>query len=216
MRAPDVTASLAMQRILGALEKKPNMSIADISAEAFVGINTMASGGYIAALTKQRRIYVSGWRKVSSRFSTPLFSPGSIANLPRPRIDKTNREAPGMQGILATLVRYGNISYREISQFSGLSPNTVKNSGYLDALIVQERIHIGGWRRSSHGPMSPIYAHGPGEVVPKLPSLTSAQKGGRHRARLKIVAQGVGLSSQILSLSASIKNNAIVLNAPVA
>lgn len=209
MKTPELVSSPAMQRILGVLEKKSNMSISDISAEAFVGISTLACGGYITALKKWQRIYISGWRKVKGRFSTPLYSLGSIDDVRRPRIDESNRDAPGMQSIIATLERYGNLSYREIAQFSGLSLNTVKNSGYLDALIVQGRIHIGGWRRSSRGPMSPIYAHGPSAAVPKPQSLTGAQKCSRHRARLRIVAQGVGLSSQISSLSASIKNSAI-------
>lgn len=57
--------------------------------------------------------------------------------------------------------------------------------------------------------MSPIYSHGPAEAMLKPQSLTSAQKCSRHRARLRIVAQGVALSSQISSLSASIRNSAI-------
>lgn len=206
MNTPDPVSSPAMQRILGVLEKKSNMSISDISAEAFVGVTTLACGGYIAALKKRKLIYVSGWRKVKGRFSTPLYSQGKLEDVPRPRIDESNREAPGMQSILATLERYGQLTYREIAQFSGLSLNTVKNSGFLDALIAQERIHIGSWRRSSRGPMSPVYVSGPGIAVPKPQSLTGAQKCGRHRSRLKIAAQGVGLASQISSLAATLKN----------
>jgi hypothetical protein len=209
MKTPELDSSPAMQRILGVLQKKSNMSITDISAEAFVGISTLACGGYIAALKKGRRIYISGWRKIKSRFSTPLYSLGSLNDVQRPRVDECNREAPGMQSILATLERCGSLTYREIAGLSGLSLNTVKNSGYLDALIAQGRIHVGGWRRSSHGPMSPLYAYGPGEAVPRTQSLTGAQKCSRHRARIRIVARGVGLSSQILSLSASIRNNAV-------
>ena len=208
MKTPELPASPAMQRILGVLGKKSNMSIADISAEAFVGISTLACGGYIAALKKNQRIYISGWRKIKGRFSTPLFSLGCADDVPRPRIDDSNREAPGMESIVATLQRYGKLTYREIAELSGLSPNTVKNSGYLDALIAQERIHINGWRRPSHGPMSPVYAHGPGEAAPKPQSLTGAEKCSRHRDRLRIVAQGDGLSAQLSSLSASLGNKA--------
>ena len=209
MKTPERLARPAMQRILGVLGKKSNMSITDISAEAFVGISTLACGGYIAALKKNKRIYISGWRKVKGRFSTPLFSLGCTDDVPRPRIDDSNREAPGMESIVATLQRYGKLTYREIAEFSGLSLNTVKNSGYLDALIAQERIHINGWRRPSHGPMSPVYAHGPGEAAPKPQSLTGAEKCSRHRDRLRIVAQGDGLSAQLSSLSASLGNNAV-------
>ena len=206
MNIPELVASPAMQRILGVLEQKSNMSISDISAEAFVGVSTLACGGYIAALKKRRLIYVSGWRKVKSRFSTPLYSLGLLDDVPRPRIDDSNRDAPGMRRIVETLNRYGHLTYREIAQFSGLSLNTVKNSGFLDALLVQGRIHIGDWRRSSHGPMSPVYVCGPGDAAPKPPSLTSAQKDSRHRSRLKIAAQGNGLSAQIASLSSLIKS----------
>lgn len=208
MRPPDLLASPAMQRILGVLGKKSNMSISDISAEAFVGISTLACGGYIAALKKRQRIYISGWRKVKGRFSTPLFSLGCTDDVPRPRIDDSNREAPGMDSIAATLERYGKLTYREIAQFSGLSLNTVKNSGYLDALIAQKRIHIDGWRRPAHGPMSPIYAYGPGEAAPKPQSLTGAEKCSRHRDRLRIATLGDGLSAQLSSLSASLGNKA--------
>ena len=209
MKAPELPASPAMQRILGVLGKKSNMSIADISAESFVGISTLACGGYIAALKKNQRIYISGWRKVKGRFSTPLFSLGCTDDVPRPRVDDSNREAPGMDRIVATLARYGKLTYREIAEFSDLSLNTVKNSGYLDALIAQARIHIDGWRRPAHGPMSPVYAHGPGEAAAKPQSLSGAEKCSRHRDRLRIVAQGDGLSAQLTSLSASLGNNAV-------
>lgn len=205
MNIPELASSPAMQRILGVLEKKSNMSISDISAEAFIGVSTLACGGYIAALRDRQLIYVSGWRKVKGRFSTPLYSAGQHTNVVRPRIDESNRDAPGMHSIVATLERYGSLTYREIAQFSNLSLNTVKNSGFLEALLVQGWIHVGGWRRSSRGPMSPIYFHGPGEAVLKPDSLTSAQKNSRHRSRTRIAAQGIGLSSQMLSLSASLR-----------
>ena len=206
MKIPELASSPAMRRILGVLEKKSNMSISDLSAEAFVGVSTLACGGYIATLKKRQLIYVSGWRKVNSRFATPLYSLGNADDVARPRIDESSRDAPGMDRIVATLERYGHLTYREIAQFSGLSLNTVKNSGFLDALIAQGRIHIGDWRRSSRGPMSPVYVSGPGPAAPKPQSLTSAQKDSRHRSRLKIAAQGNGLSAQIASLSASINS----------
>ena len=206
MKIPELVSSPAMRRILGVLEKKPNMSISDISAEAFVGVSTLACGGYIAALKKRQLIYISGWRKVKSRFATPLYSLGDIDDVIRPRIDESSRDAPGMNRIVATLERYGQLTYREIAQFSGLSLNTVKTSGFLGALITQGRIHVSGWRRSSHGPMSPVYVSGPGLATPKPQSLTRAQKDSRHRSRLRIAAQGTGLSSQIASLSSALSS----------
>lgn len=205
MNAPEFVTSPAMQRILRVLEKKSNMSISDISGEAFVGITTLACGGYIGSLKKRQLIFVSGWRKVNGRFSTPLFSKGNHADVPRPKIDDTSRDAPGMHKILETLKRYGALTYREIARFSGLSLNTVKNSGYLDALVAQKYIHIGEWRRSRNGPMSPVYVAGPGTMAEKPKTMTSAEKCKRHREREKIAAQGHGLKSQIASLTESLR-----------
>jgi hypothetical protein len=209
MKTPELVSSPAMQRLLGVLEKKSNMAISDLSAEAFVGVSTLACGGYIAALKKRRSIYISGWRKVNGRFSTPLFSIGCLDDVPRPRIDDLNREAPGMRLIVATLERYGQLTYREIAQFSGLSLNTVKNSGFLDALIAQARIHIGDWRRAAHGPMSPVYVLGPGLATAKPQTLSGAQKCSRHRERQRIAAQGVGLAAQMASIAATQKTGGL-------
>ena len=57
MIIPDPVASPAMQRILQVLEKKSNMSASDLSAEAFVGVTTLACGGYIKALRARRLIW---------------------------------------------------------------------------------------------------------------------------------------------------------------
>ena len=206
MKTPVPASSPAMQRILGVLANKSSMSASDISAEAFVGLGTLACGGYVAALKKRRLIYISGWRKVKGRFSTPLYSLGCQDDVPRPRIDDSNREAPGMQSIVAALERYGKLTYREIAQYTGLSLNTVKNSGFLAALLVQRRIHVAAWRRSAHGPMSAVYAQGPGEDAPKPQSLTGAQKCSRHRERVRIAGQGSGLQAQIASLSAALEH----------
>ena len=69
MNAPEDVTSPAMQRILGVLEKKSNMAVSDISAEAFVGITTLACGGYISSLKRRQLIYISGWRKIKGRFT---------------------------------------------------------------------------------------------------------------------------------------------------
>lgn len=197
MDVPEFAVTPAMQRILCVLAKKSNISL-----EAFIGITTLACGGYIQTLRKRRLIYVSGWRKINGRFSTPLFSLGDLTDVPRPKVDDTSRDAPGMQKILETLERCGSLTYRGIAQFSGLSTNTVKNSGYLDALLAQSRIHIGGWRRSRNGPMSPMYLHGPGPGAPaaKPQAMSAGEKSRRHRTPAKIAAQGTGLTSQMASL----------------
>jgi hypothetical protein len=181
------------------------MSVSDLSAEAFVGMTTLACGGYIRSLKQRRLIFISGWRKVKGRFSTPLYSRGDQSDVARPRIDDTSRDAPGMDRIVAVLERCGKLTYREIAKFSGLSLNTVKNSGFLDALIAQKRIHIGGWKHSTKGPMSPIYRFGPGTPAAKPRPLSGAEKSRRHRERTKIAAGGASLGAQIGALSAALR-----------
>jgi hypothetical protein len=205
IKTPETLASPAMRRILAVLEKKANMSVSDISAEAFVGMTTLACGGYMRTLKQRRLIFVSGWRKVKGRFSTPLYSRGDHPDVTRPRIDDTSRDAPGMDRIVAVLKRCGDLTYREIAQFSGLSLNTVKNSGFLDALIAQKRIHIVGWKHSNKGPMSPVYRNGPGAAAAKPKPLSGAEKSRRHRDRERIVANGDGLGAQIGALSAALQ-----------
>ena len=201
MKAPAPPSSPAMQRILGVLAKKANMSASDLSAEAFVGVTTLACGGYISTLKKRRLIFISGWRKVKGRFSTPLYSVGDSDDVPRPHIDDASRDAPGMHTIVATLTAYGPLNYRDIARFSGLALNTVKNSGFLDALIAQGKIHISGWQRSLHGPMAAVYCHGAGAAAPRPPALTAAQKCSRQRARARIAGNGNGLMAQLSSLA---------------
>lgn len=189
MIIPLPSTSPAMQRILRVLETKSDMSVSDISAEAFVGMTTLACGGYIKALKAHRQIFISGWRQLGGRFSTPLYSLGEHADVKRPQVDDSNRSAPGMWQILATLERYGPLSYREIARYSGLSLNTVKNSGYLNALIVQQKIHIGGWRHALAGPMLAVYHPGPGATMDKPAAFTSAEKSRKHRERQDIARQ---------------------------
>ena len=190
----------ALQRICNALERQPNLAAADISAQAFVGISTLACGGYLRALKERRLIHISGWRKVKGRFSTPLYSLGDKPDVARPRIDDTNRDAPGMELIVDALVRFGNLTYREIAQLTGLSLHTVKNSGFLDALIAQQRIHIAQWKRSRNGPMSAVYGAGPGRNAEKPPALNAAEKSRRHRLRNTSAADGTELLTQLAGL----------------
>ena len=194
-----------MQRILAVLEQKSNMSISDLSTEAFVGVSTLACGGYIRALIKQRLIYISGWRKQQGRFTSPLFSLGNHENVVRPRIDETNRSAPGMFTILETLKKFGPLSYREIAEYSGLSKNTVKNSGYLEALIAQDKIHISSWKRARNGPMSAVYSLGHGMQAAKPLPRSPAEKNRLHRHRIKLAAQGQGLSGQLARLASAME-----------
>ena len=199
MRASSSTTP-AQQRILDALAGHPNLAVSDIAERAFVGVTTLACGGYIRALKERRLVHVSGWRKVRGRFTTPLYSLGDLPDVARPRIDDSNRSAPGMERIVDALNASGELTYREIAHFSGLSPNTVKNSGYLDALLAQERIHIARWKRSGRGPMSAVYAAGPGTPAEKPDVLTSRERNHRHRLRQTPAMDGRDLRSQLMEL----------------
>lgn len=191
----------ALERVLQALARQSNMAVTDIAAQAFVGVSTLACGGYIRTLRARGLIHVSGWRKVNGRFSTPLYSVGDKPDVERPRIDETNRSAPGMDRIVDVLREFGGLTQREIAVRSGLSPNTVKNSGYLDALLAQGRIHIAQWRRSRNGPMSPVYVAGPGRSVPKSAVLSKDERNRRHRLRRCACADGAELKTQLAGLT---------------
>lgn len=199
-QVPALGNSPAMQRILRLLDNKPAMSVSDIAAEAFVGINTLACGGYVRALKLAGSIHVSGWRKTRRGFSTPLYSTGNGADVPRPEYDDSERVAPGMELIVGALLRHGPMSYREIADASGLSRNTLKNAGYLDALRAQQRIHVCAWRRARNGPMSAVYSAGAGADAAKPGSLTTAEKSRRCRERKNVLHGDRGLVAQVLGL----------------
>jgi hypothetical protein len=77
----------AMQRILRALKKKPNLSIVDLSNDEMIGMNMLTCSGYVRKLKRLKLIFISCWRKKNGRFCTPLFSWGSTADAPRPNTD---------------------------------------------------------------------------------------------------------------------------------
>jgi len=97
MISTHVKNSPAMQRILALLEKKSDMSASDLSGEAFVGITTLACGGYLKALRERRLVHVSGWRKARNGFVTPLYSLGSQEDLPKPMFKDEDRNSEGMK-----------------------------------------------------------------------------------------------------------------------
>ena len=96
MTTPSEHTSPAMQRILALLVRKSDMSASDMSREAFVGITTLACGGYLKALRAKKLVHVSGWRKTRNGFVTPLFSLGYRPDLPRPRFEDEDRDSAGL------------------------------------------------------------------------------------------------------------------------
>ncbi len=200
MKIPNEKDSPAMKRILALLTRKSDMSASDMSREAFVGITTLACGGYLKALRARRLVHVSGWRKTRKGFVTPLFSLGDRPDIPRPKFDDEDRDSVGMNLILSALKRLGRMTYLEAAEATGLSPNTIKNARYMDILVKQERIHIAAWRRNHAGPMIAVYAVGQGRPAPKPGPLSRAESCRRSREKKRVFSQDRGLAAQLASL----------------
>ncbi|MEI7611778.1 MAG: hypothetical protein WCK63_02650 [Betaproteobacteria bacterium] len=200
MVTPHERYSPAIQRILALLAKKSDMSASDLSNEAFVGITTLACGGYLKALRERRLIHVSGWRKARNGFVTPLYSLGNHADLPRPRFEDEDRDSDGMNRIIAALQRFGALTYLEAAQATGLSENTIKNARYMDILVKQKRIHISGWRHNRAGPMIALYTSGQGTSVKKPTPLSHAEKCRRSREKKRALSLDRSLLAQLTSI----------------
>ena len=200
MNAPSEADSPAMKRLLAALKRKSNMSASDLSDEAFVGITTLACGGYLKALRARRLVHVSGWRKTRKGFVTPLFSLGDRSDIPRPKFTDDDRNSNGMTLIVSALERQGKLTYLEAAQATGLSSNTIKNARYMDILVKQRRIHIAAWRRNRAGPMIAVYAAGYGLPAPKPAALTGAEKCQRVREKERALSSDRGLTAQLVSI----------------
>lgn len=176
--------SKAIERILSALREAPGLSRRGISERAYVGETTLSGGGYLKQMKQEGLIHVSGWlRNASGAFTTPLYSLGREVDCKRPRITRENRSAPGMKRLLDAIRDYGPIDYRQAAKITGLSPNTVKGAGYLEALVRQRAVHVSGWRRARNGPMRPIYDFGHGIGTPKHEPRTRAEISRDHRWR---------------------------------
>lgn len=190
--------SRAIDRILNALRRAPGLSKEEIAAQAFVSLTTLSGGGYLKDLKEQGLIYVSGWRRNGSGgFTTALYSLGSAADYPRPKLNAENRDAPGMAQLLAVIEKHGPIDYREAARLSGLSINTVKNAGYLEALMAQRKIYISGWRRGRNGPMRAVYESGDAANQPKPATYTPAEKSESYRRRLLAAAGAQSIAAQL-------------------
>ncbi|MDD5248319.1 MAG: hypothetical protein PHY45_05010 [Rhodocyclaceae bacterium] len=187
-----------MSRIVNVLVQSPGLSKEEIAERAFVGAATLSGGGYLKTMKEAGLIHVSGWaRNASGGFTTPLYSAGKSADCARPQVTGHNRAAPGMLRLLEAVRDFGPLDYREAAKRAGLSPNTVKNAGYLELLVAQEKLHIDAWRRGRNGPMRPVYGFGPGAAAPRPPALTSAEKSKAHRWRKAAVAGSSSLAMQI-------------------
>lgn len=184
IRVDDLPASPANSRILAALTRQGGLTREELSKAAYVSMNTLSGGGYLQRLRQQGLIYISGWRRsASGSFSIPQFSLGAGPDFPRPSINLTNRAAAGMERLYEALRTRGPLDYRQAAAAAALSPNTVKNAGYLDALLMQGRIHIHTWRRGRRGAPRPVFMAGAGDNAPRPAALSSKEVSRAFRQR---------------------------------
>lgn len=190
--------SPAYRRILKALGQEGGLSRKEIAAVAYVGESTLSGGGYLLHLRQQRLIHISGWRRsASGSFSIPLFSLGSMPDCPRPAISSSNRSAAGMERLLAAIRTSGPLDYRQAAVAADLSLNTVKNAGYLKALLAQGRIHIWAWRRGQRGAPRPLYKAGPGINAKRPDALSQKEKSCAFRQRKLAVTATNSFAKQL-------------------
>jgi hypothetical protein len=187
------------ERILATLRRAPGLTKEEIAERAYVSVSTLSGGGYLKALRREGLIFISGWqRNGSGGFTTPLYSLGTGPDYPKPGVDEANREAPGMARLLEVIAKYGPIDYRQAAKLSGLSLNTVKNSDYLDALLIQGKIHISGWRRARNGPMRPVYQIGAKASEPRIEPMTAAEKSRAFRWRRTVAANAASFAARFM------------------
>lgn len=192
----------AYARILSALERQSGLTREEIAEKAHVAATTLSGGGYLRHMKELGLIYISGWRRnACGAFAIAQYSAGSGRDYPRPKVSEENRAAPGMLRVLEVIDRYGPLDYRQAAKLAGLSVNTLKNAGYLDALVAQGKIYISAWRRGRHGPPRPLYETGRKQSADKPERYTPATKSRAYRSRA--VARDSSLSGQIRRMKTS-------------
>lgn len=185
-------------RILMALQRHAGLTREEIAQHAHVAETTLSGGGYLRHMKELGLIHISGWRRnAAGAFSIPQYSAGQARDYPRPDMTPELRAAPGMFRLLEAFERHGPLDYRQAAKLAGLSPNTVKNSGYLKALMAKGMIHIAAWRRARNGPPRPLYESGRGHSPPPPPPLSAAEKSQRHRSRQLAVKGSASLALQL-------------------
>ena len=89
------------------------------------------------------------------------------------------------------------MTYLEVAQATGLSPNTIKNARYMDVLVKQKRIHVSSWRRNRAGPMVAVYSAGFAKPAEKPAALSHAEKCRRSREKSRALGDDRGIAAQL-------------------
>lgn len=197
VRVDDLPASPAYSRILAALARQGGLTREELSRAAYVSMTTLSGGGYLQRLRQQGLIYISGWRRsAAGSFSIPQFALGTGPDFARPTINLTNRAAAGMERLVEAIRTHGPLDYRQAATAADLSPNTVKNAGYLDALLAQGRIHIYAWQRGRGAPR-PLFMAGHGDNAPRPAVLSPGEKSRAFRRRQLAATAADSLAAQL-------------------
>lgn len=180
--------SPAMCRILAVLQSRSPLSAKEISEHAFVALTTLEGGAYLKKLKEMGLVRVEGWSKNHNGFTTPIYALGAGPDCPRPKFRAMDRDSKGMARIVDVLETTANLGYREIASLAGLSINTIKNGGYMEALLKQGRVHVSAWRRNRKGQQCPLYSAGSGVSAEKPPLLTRQEIMSRYRERQRVLS----------------------------
>lgn len=200
MESADLHLTPAMYRILDLLKKKPNISIKEMSEQAFIGVTTLSCAGYLRGLRNHRLVHISGWRNTVFGFRTALYSLGDSPDVPRPKLTDLEKSSSGLERILEALKINGPLMYREVADATGLSANTVKNARMLEVLTAQGLVHISEWRRNKNGPMAAVYSYGSGKSAIKPAALPRKEISRRHREKTRVIYGDRSLSSLLSQL----------------
>lgn len=193
-------------RILMTLQRQGGLTREEIAQQAHVAETTLSGGGYLRHMKELGLIHISGWRRnAAGAFSIPQYSAGRGRDYPRPDMTPELRAAPGMFKLLEAFERHGPLDYRQAAKLAGLSPNTVKNSGYLKAMLAKGMIFISGWRRARNGPPRPLFETGSGRSLPPPAPLDAAEKSRRHRSRQLAVKGADSLAMQLRQANRSVR-----------
>lgn len=187
-----------MQRILAALAAQPDLNVEAIALAACVSRKTLIFGGYLKQLRTLHLVHIGAWQRNAHGGYSPLYRCGAGQDLPRPRLQRRERDSAGVRRIEQALGEHGPMGQGQLAEVTGLARNTLKNGGYLDALLEQGRIHILRWERNRRGPMRAIYAVGRGISAVRPPAFNNAEKSRRYREKKQVLGAHSGAFRTLL------------------
>lgn len=178
-----VRKNIYQQRIISALNDPLGLSLDALAVATGIDRKCLAYGGYLSTLRRLQLIHIGGWLRTESGGFQPVYRAGPGQELPRPKVRLFELDSAGIRLIERVLQTQGPMGYRELAEATGLACSTLKNGGYLDALLIQQRIYIECWERSSRGRMRAVYAAGNGHQAEQPTPFSAAEKSRRFRLK---------------------------------